>query len=83
MRKRKSPEPTKADRFREAVKKFAASPKECEDVNSIIIAGWVAMQQGEGLVFEEVRQILKEELGKNDVMGIGATGSAADSESEG
>lgn len=57
------PKPTKADRFRASAKKFAASKKNYKDVNDIVVAGWAAMQMGEGLVFAEVEQIIKDELG--------------------
>lgn len=69
--------PSKEDLFRGAVDKFAASQKTDEDVNDIIVAGWAAMQMGEGLGFEQVRQILKE------VLGVSSTGRASDSDSEG
>jgi hypothetical protein len=54
----KPKKPTKAEVFTKAAITFSVSNRDADATYSLCVAAWVATQFGEGLVFEEVHEIL-------------------------
>lgn len=50
------------NRFREAVRKFHLSSKTSKDYLPLVIASAYALRQGIALTWEEIEQVLKEEV---------------------